>query len=215
MSFNSSYYKQLTNFPYEIHITVASCDLDLFKEHCQAIGFKPLLIDLQKSGQSIGHQLMCTKRCMESDYLKVVSSMTNASIYLAAHGLKIQRHKIETTVENSQMFNSKAYYECHVPVEIKDEKDFTDIQIFLYTGWHVSRNAFKKLEIGSVYFLTYRTDEKSDNQLDAKINDLIAHLNNLQIKVHLNKIERECVLLDTNQDLDKEWLKHATIEGAA
>lgn len=192
-------------FPYEIHITIEQCEIDHFKRYCHDAGMKPLLIDLQKSGQSIGKQLMCSYRTSTDEYRHVVAAALHAVKFFAEKDLNVQRVKIETSAVNTQLalFGS-AYYECHVPVRIRTASDLENIQAFLFSEWHVSRNAFKKFDDYAVYFLTYRSVQKAN--MIKSLHELKTHLANLLVEVHEDKIETECVLLDTNESLDYEWL---------
>jgi len=195
------------NYPYEIHITVEQCEINHFKRYCHDAGLKPLLIDLQKSGQSIGTQLMASQRWMSTEYRHVVANTLAAVKFLVEKNLNVQRIKIETSLDNTLLLlHGAAYFECHVPVEIKSPADLENIQSFLFSNWHVSQNAFKKLDNCEVYFLTYRDSIQSS--LETAVSELTRHLANLQVCVHNAKIERECVLLDTNESLDLDWIKN-------
>lgn len=190
--------------PYEIHVTIEHCRLDHFKRYCGDAGVKPLLIDLQLANGGSGCQLMCGKRMMAESFTDVVSESIRLTKFFTSKALNVQRVKIETSTDNKIRAIMNLYYEVHVPVTLKNNEDKESLTDLAGSGWHVSRNAFKRVEEGEVFFLTYRSTWLAE--LEANLHSLIYILNDSGIQIHDQKIEKELVLVDTMQSLDDDWI---------
>jgi hypothetical protein len=161
-------------YNYEIHITVESCGVDYFKKYCAEDGLKPLLIDLRHDGATIGNQLMCSKRLYTDDYSEVFDSVLKINNKLLSQYLKVTRIKIETDIDNFIInFHKNSYFECHVPVQVKNDADYN--KITKLDDFHLSKNAFKITDDYQVYFLTSRKSRR--DALNNSLQTLILYLN--------------------------------------
>lgn len=192
-------------YNYEIHVTVESCNIDHFKRYCGDANAKPLLIDLQRTGIIVDKHLMCSKRISTDDYGYVVYEALKISNFFISKNLNVLRIKIETEISNLIfLYHSNFYYECHVPVIVKDNFDMSFLQKI--SDWHLSKNIFKKIENCDIMFLTTRN--VNYNQFEKSIEELKLKLESFKILINEDKIEKECVILDTNLSLDNKWVKN-------
>ncbi len=163
------------------------------------------MIELQLLNGGVGQQLMCSKRMMTRDFGEVIAESLNLTKFFTSKSLNVQRIKIETSLTNKLRMSLNKYYEVHVPVVIEREEDKELLTDFL-DQWHISSNAFKTVSAGRVFFMTWRGTWPP--ALEAALFTLTQYLQTTNIKIDEDKIEKECVLVDTLESLDAEWIRY-------
>ena len=181
-------------------MTVISDDIDEFKKDCIEYGCKPLLIELQNDTSSY-QQLMTSQKFTHKNW----NLETNRATDFFSKKYKIQRVKIEVNPYAYNDLESK-YYETHFRLVVNsDNKDKID-DIITRHKFHKSKNIFKKINESDVYQMaTYREHGISLQKFESIVSNFRKDLENENIS--FDKIEIESCIVDTNDDLDKKWLR--------
>jgi hypothetical protein len=152
---------------YEIHITVKTDNTPEFIRQCEAVGVKPIVLDLQKSDGSSGIQDVMTSSKITGDDYDAFQKMVEVSHTLTDKGFNVVREKIETVPWHPKAlvhdgYSTENYFETHIPVLIKEDEVEGLAKVAKFLKLHLSRNAFKKLSNGYVVqFITLRTYTES------------------------------------------------------
>jgi NTP pyrophosphatase (non-canonical NTP hydrolase) len=223
--------------PFEIHVTIDASemrdpimfdtkrfDLDLFKEACDDIGVKPIVIDLEINDGSEIQDVMTSSKHF-GDNRSAYEESERISNKLKNWGFKVVRNKIESVpwhpaapiISTGKEIPNGCYFESHIGVTIypgqKGElNDFvkstlTDGHLIELSGTaKLSQNFFKKSKDGSkfVNMLTYRSNMCGSPKFKLEVEG-IKHL--LQEEgFEFEKVETEYAVYDTNVNHDAKWI---------
>ena len=194
---------------FEIHLTVnleiSNSSLENFTDLCTKVGIKPIVI---------GFDSNVNKQVMTSDsYFCTLSEIYNIatvqSAILEENGYTISRVKIEADPSVILSKSDYCYVETHLPcyTDILKENLNTvqNLTVSLkdnsFIKPHISENEFKQ----NTTFITYRSKQLKDFfEFDKYVYDTLEDLKILTPKAGL--IYEVCIY-DTNEDLDKQWMK--------
>ena len=184
---------------FEIHITVNTNQIDLFKETCVQAGIKPIVIDLQNSdGDSVMMDVMTSSKHKglmwqtEADRIKQIlieNSFTPTRI-------KVEIPPFYEPVENG-------YYESHIRVitQVTRIQELRTIAKSLNS--HLSKNVFKKLSDDVVYMMiTARNDQRSKFNKNTTLLQRALDSSNFKY----DKLETEYVIYDSCRAHDDKWI---------
>lgn len=186
---------------YEIHITVKDADVEKFKDACEEIGVKPILLDLQKEGL---FDLM-TSSIIKTAFLEEAYNIAT-SIYaqLLVRNFIVIRSKIETVPWNPEISKCpNGYYETHLAIKCPDSMLPALKEIAILAKSHISKNIFKKIDDVPVYMVTYRTYSQNIKLHENYVNIIKKALGEFEI----TKVISEFCVFDSNLDHDNEWIK--------
>ena len=185
---------------FEIHMTVSSKDVELFKKACSEFGCKTVLIELQNTSSSY-QQLMTSQKFAHKDWDTEIQRTKE----FFADKFPIERIKVEI---NPYAYTDASikYYETHFRIisdSIKAPKLDSLIKAF---GFHRSKNVLKTLN-DTEYFqmATYRTYDLCLTNFEEVIQKFKDALTNANLVY--DKVEVEACVIDTNDGLDSKWLK--------
>jgi hypothetical protein len=173
---------------YESHVTVEHVTEDNFLEICKALSTKPVLVERDTgSGQ---RQMMTAKfhRCSQEQAMEEMRD-------LASNFTFVSRMKLEVIVGPS-----KKPPEPHLYLEFHSKFILPENELGIFEdrvetlGGHTSRNSFKlQASPGHVFhFATARDEVTMRKIVKAAGYELVNTL-------------RECVLYDTNPEIDRFW----------
>lgn len=185
---------------FEIHVTVNSGDVDGFVVDCQEYGCKPLFIEL-KNDESSYEQLMTSQKFGHKDWDTEINKIRK----FLSEKYEIQRIKVEVNPYAYQDIDIK-YYESHFRLLANESnKDLIDTFTKKHK-FHKSKNIFKRISDTEYYQMaTYRTYDKDIT----KFEDILALFKDdlTTNNITFDKVEVEACVIDTNDELDKQWLK--------
>ncbi len=215
--------------PYEIHITIERPnDIELFKEICKEIGVKPIIIDLEKNGDTVMSDVM-TSSIHYGDNKSALEEAERISLDLSVPheyydsnegdrkkfiDYKVLRTKIETvpwhpaapSMKNDLQMKEGNYFESHLRIVITEDRRPLLDKIANEFGAHLSRNYFKKLsENEYIIMMTYRKKEIVSEVFKVKVNVLKDVLESHNFEV--DKIEIEFAIYDSNHKHDNRWIE--------
>lgn len=214
--------------PYEIHVTVDLSKLVhsvhgpysefndetrvlWFKEVCEEIGVKPIVLDLENGGKSVMKDVMTSSHII-GDNASSYNECKSIVYELEKNGFTVVRKKIETVPwhpaapsEPGDKMPEDCYFEAHVGCIIFDHEEAKLSRVIDDLSVHLSRNFFKKKEDGRlVKMITMR-------KYDGLYDDFIIELDRLKSRLSANNIEFEKVITefsiyDTKVSHDFKWL---------
>jgi hypothetical protein len=210
--------------PYEIHMTVAEGQAELFTETCRQLGVKPLLIVAQlKAEDEETLNNLQTSSIIKGSWFDVRQEMDRIRHGLEKAGFTVSREKVETSpchpdapsVERNKLdMPLGCYYECHIPVIMEARGDYIPRygelkEITERHQVHLSRNAFKEQENGQqlIFMITCRD---ADMTLEAftwakeKLEDELYREGFDTDSDSFAQIEFAC--FDSDQSQDDKWL---------
>lgn len=213
--------KAVYPLPYEIHVTVAggivvdSAErLEDFKRACAMIGVKPLLIDMHNS---MGKTVMLdtqTSSVHLGDNTSAITEVRRISNSLRAGGFKVVREKVEavpwhpaapSVLHRNPIMPKDCYFEAHFNIVVDDEKLSNLRSREGVYGFHLSRNAFKRIsDTEFVMMATKRNYEGTFEQFKTECESLVEFLQNDGFVVP--KTITEFSIYDTNVSHDEEWI---------
>lgn len=231
--------------PFEIHITVNTSDewdgkatlfgfeIEHFRNTCDEIGVKPIVLDLEIKEGSIKDVMTSSKHF--GDNRSAYEEANRIANELTSFGYKVVRKKIETvpwhpaapTFKTGEPIPNGCYFESHIGVVISpEEKPYLEglveelnagfispsrgfsrpSQIELGGTCKLSQNFFKKSKDGSkfVNMLTYRDSMTCKEDFERDV-ELIKFLLN-EDKFGFEKVEVEYALYDSNVNHDSKWI---------
>jgi hypothetical protein len=179
----------------EFHVTIQQPigSLISWNDLCLGIGVKPLVIRLAR-GTKMTEQIMCSTRVpLRGDQIETYCQLLTSQVEQSMGGRKIARIKAEVDMQE----NIKAvYYEMHAKI---NDEDLSIAEIANHASrWDLG------LSFGVLNgnrWLTYR--EKGKRSATSRFYDIEQGLSDL---THDFEVHKEAVLLDTNQELDKNWV---------
>jgi hypothetical protein len=200
--------------PYEIHVTVRTDDVDAFKQTCQTIGVKPIVIDLtDMMGNSIMRDVMTSSKHKGTDE-SVMAEVKRITQGLAEAGLVVVREKVESapwhplapSVTNPRPMQDGQYFECHFAVRTTPDRMDELSVLARQCDCHRSRNVFKKFDDGEVVvMMTKRTYAGTAEEFTASVRSIERLLN--ENRFPTEKVEIEFSIHDTKVKHDAAWLK--------
>ena len=187
---------------YEIHITVLTPNIEQFKNDCSYIGVKPIVIETQNKKNEFEQQVMTSSKYEDAHY---IVRLINLSKQLKSLGYKILRQKVEIKPEYNK-HNLHKYYETHLRIKYPKNESNENLKRFCsHTKFHLSKNLFKVDKEFNYQLLTFRTSDMSYDQFYDYVEKSLDCLKNAY-HYNYDKIEIEEAILDTNIDIDKNWL---------
>lgn len=223
--------------PFEIHITVDTggvmdkwqrdeydFEVDDFREVCQEVGVKPIVLDLEINGESPIKDVMTSSKHF-GDNRTAYEESERIAKELSRYGYKVLRKKIETVpwhpaapvISTGRKILNDCYFESHIGVVIspdqkEDLDDFVnntltdDHLIELWGTAKLSQNFFKKSKDGSKYvnMLTYRCDMIGKPSFILQVEGIKQLLK--EEGFDFEKVEIEFAIYDTNVSHDSKWI---------
>ncbi len=200
--------------PFEIHVTVQTFDLTLFKETCSNIGVKPIILELQNLKNDNTLQDVMTSSNFIGSNTDAYNEVKRISEYLKNSGFLVVREKIETVPwhpsapskkDSDAKMPKNCYFETHFNIICNDKrKDFLKL---LAEKWkcHLSRNIFKKIDDENYKIMvTYR----SYNSLYENFKDRVEFIKKefISHNYEIDKVILEFAIYDTKVSHDFNWL---------
>lgn len=207
--------------PFEIHVTVHPGRLlhgtvEEFKEFCEEIRVKPILLDLQnKEGSVIMTDVMTSSKHFgdnKSAYLEA----QRVEHALFQRGYNVVRVKIETVpwhpaapVERWERMPDNCYYEAHFKFCVKEEYLGTlrgQALSYLHAALYMSQNVFKQdAPEGYVYiFATHRQHEGGISMFKETVASVE---NDFKCAAYwIEKTHTEFAIYDTQMSHDASWI---------
>ena len=201
---------------YESHLTIDAerVDLSKFKQDCEEMGVKPLLIALQEHTK-LAHVMTSSTREFDDDK-KAFDWAKEQEEFLNANGFKVLRVKIETQPEHPLAPKTRkdempdgSYFETHIQMTLV-RPEFMDIleEFIRRNKVHLSRNAFKQQADGKmVYMLTYRSTDCYGKFYSTKSKFILDFLEHFEDVAVLRPANVEFILFDSKQSHDDCWLQ--------
>ena len=128
--------------------------IEWFKKSCKDIGVKPIVLDLENSGESVMKDVMTSSHIVGNN-TSAYKECARIVKQLEWKGFKVVRKKIETVPwhpaapsENTDKMPEDCYFEAHIGCIITNEGKETLQRLAGRLDSHLSRNFFKKLEDG-------------------------------------------------------------------
>jgi len=202
--------------PYEIHISVKDANQELFRQVCQALNVKPIVLALQVGNEVLDDVMTSSKHYgdNQSAYLE----MKRISDGLRRSGFNVVREKIETvpwhpaapSAEDSNPTMPKdCYFECHIGVIVEKIRAAETLHMIagMYNA-HLSRNVFKKLDNDTyVQMITYRTYTGTREVFEATAKELRGVIK--QEGFQIDNVVTEFSIYDTKVTHDAAWIEGA------
>ncbi len=185
---------------FELHITVETADIDMFKYVCGVLEVKPIIIETEKEGV-FAKQVMTSSKYEMDTYVDILDLLTGT---LRFADLKILRQKVEIKPESTK-HPDFIYYESHLRLKLSKDFDKGIIKQLCSDFWfHMSRNLFKSDENFDYQMITYRDKLIDYEDFVRVIGDMYDRLGRLGIQC--DKVEIEECIFDSNESVDKNWL---------
>lgn len=182
-----------------------------FKQTCLSAGVKPIVLDLENSGEIVMQDVMTS-----SHHIGNNSSAYEECIRVAGklekNNFKVVRKKIETVpwhpaapVDLRDKMPSDCYFEAHIgciisPIQKSELESIADS-----FGAHLSKNFFKKLEDGRfVNMLTKREYDSRRETFEIAVDTIKSALDSCGIQYE--KVITEFSIYDTKISHDFKWL---------
>jgi NTP pyrophosphatase (non-canonical NTP hydrolase) len=207
--------------PFEIHITVKTNDVETFKNTCQEIGVKPIILVLHTRSNDVLVDVQTSSKFFGTNAGAYNEAMRiNAA--LKAAGFEIIRTKIETVPchpASPKTYADKmppnCYFEAHIPVRFKNTADtFRTLRASVEKdSAHLSQNTFKKHEDGTeTLIVTYRTNMMHQEAFEHYTMVVASHVQRLYheyTEYMVGNPHKEFSVYDTNLSHDSKWLKES------
>ena len=217
--------------PFEIHITVDGRiminenqtvnenSIQNFKDKCQEIGVKPIVLDLEINDGSTIKDVMTSSKHF-GDNRTAYEEAERIANGLEKSGYVVLRKKIETVpwhpaapTKIDKEIPNGCYFESHIGVLI-DKEDKKELNIFInhlnkngLTGKvKLSQNFFKKSKDNSkfVNMVTYRSNKCPKDTFIEEVEFIKNNLN--KNNFNFEKVEVEYAVYDTNVTHDLKWI---------
>lgn len=201
--------------PFEIHVTIKDPkNIEQFKQDCQLIGVKPIVLDLQNNNSETVMMDVMTSSVFYGDNPGAYNKAWEITYFLKEKGYNVVRQKIETLPWHPAAPSAKhanpvmpknCYFESHVQIVTTQDrrKDLEDIAT--KNNSHLSRNFFKKISDNQyIIMITLRKREGT-------YEDFLLELENLKNDLaekgfEYKKLEVEFSIYDTNLSHDYNWI---------
>jgi len=206
------------DLPYEIHITIENGEVEKFKEVCNKIGVKPLLLHLHMK-QDIANDLQTSSVCLGNNKSAYLESM-RIKDELTKNGFQVIRVKIETVPwhpaapnkTNNYDMPENCYFETHMAVKLnlvdvlQNENPLIQIlkETAAYHNARLSRNAFKIDDNHMIMMVTYRNYDGLYENFLAEKDFLFNQLLTKGFEVEKSIVEFS--IYDTKISHDNKWI---------
>jgi hypothetical protein len=201
---------------YEFHITVSALDLEKFKQDCQDLGMRYVILELQdaNSGEFFQDVQTTYREQLQDDEAAFVKS-EGLQQSLRDRGYDVVRSKIEAAPNHPDVikaylngkFREGSYFESHLRVKINDDvvqRPYID-KFAPIKRYHVSRNIYKRIDENSYKLMvTKRSNHPDITAFKKDVSDLAKWL--WAAGAIADKIEVEYVLYDSNIAHDDRWV---------
>lgn len=187
---------------FEIHVTVETTDVPLFKKLCDDNGVKAIVIEYQNRLTGAYETQVMTSYKIKSNVDQIYTIKDNIVSFLKIGGLYVVREKIETTLETDI---PALYYECHIPVIVANDTLFSLKKVVRGIGdIHLSKNAFKKIGNEYVLMATIRSygDVEAFKYKVEFAKRMLSYAN-----FQTERVVMEKCIFDDNVKNDDRWLK--------
>ncbi|MBK8252556.1 MAG: hypothetical protein IPK82_07800 [Polyangiaceae bacterium] len=205
---------QSTSGAFEAHVTVraATDALPLFREACDAIGVKCVLIELPQGVISAQPMTASVHRGSLRDVQEEVHNMGRE---LLARGFEVIRTKIEALPRNGEipLTNESAaqrpagYFEYHIKVSLPDGDEQARAAVnsaVASFGAHLSRNANARRRPGEEdRFITLRVPGVGQPEAEARFQALLSAVEALPYPIRSRV--REYTVYDSDVNVDRGW----------
>jgi NTP pyrophosphatase (non-canonical NTP hydrolase) len=183
-----------------------------FKNTCNKIGVKPIVLDLENDGKSVMKDVMTSSHLIGNNTASY-EECTRIARELRKDDFFVVRQKIETIpwhpaapVNTGDKMPEDCYFEAHVGCVIFEHEEAKLSRVIDDLGVHVSRNFFKKKDDGR--FVKMITMRKYNGLYD----DFTFELEKLKSRLSANNIDFEKVITefsiyDTKISHDFRWLE--------
>jgi hypothetical protein len=186
---------------FEIHLTVDNQNTERFKSDCKELNIKPIIIDTQNNDYS---QIMTSSKYNHEDYKL---ELNNLELKLKDLNYNVIRSKIEIYPKSIKHENH-IYYESHIRLKLKLNINFntSDLKEYcLENNFHFSKNLLKQNGEYNFQMISYRDRNIDLISFIKIINSMTSYLKDNNILY--DKVEIEECIYDTNENIDKNWLK--------
>ena len=198
---------------FENHITVEAAELSQFKNDCQMLNIKPVIVDMPLADGSFKTDYM-TSMVYDGPLDVVHQEASLVMLELTNIGYKVIRNKIEisardeaeyiSSIYKDKGFTSNQYFETHF--EFLCHGDDTEGQLKALCKDHLfylSYNVGKAKEESKIVMLTVRHYGEPDDffSLIKQTKDLFNKYN-----LPILKAQSEFAIYDSNPRHDDEWL---------
>jgi NTP pyrophosphatase (non-canonical NTP hydrolase) len=193
--------------------------IEHFKETCEEIGVKPIVLDLENSGKSVMKDVMTSHRHMGTNTSAYRDAKKLESL-LEDAGFEVVRVKIETVpwhpaapTKPGDKMPEDCYFEAHIGCVITpEEKPLLEHNTKKF-GAHLSRNFFKKIEGGKfVNMLTLRESDVTYDQFEKNLEAIKARLVEENIEFEFEKVITEFSIYDTKVSHDFKWVEKLEVD---
>ncbi len=186
---------------FEIHVTVKTNNIPQFKADCETLGVKAIVIEVQNDVHS-SQQVMTSSKYNHMNFHQQLIELSEG---LKVFGYVIERLKVEVHPDHLLGYPDVKYFESHIRVKCNSTQLNLLKSFASENEWYTSKNIFKRIDDHSFYMmLTYRTSTLNSDQFKTCISEFYTSLELAGFE--LDKLEIEACVLDTNEELDKQWL---------
>lgn len=206
--------------PYEIHVTVASGEVENFKEDCKELGVKPIFLDLQDNdGNTVLKDIMTSSVHMGTN-TSAYKELERIADGLTWVGYDVVRKKIETvpwhpaapSKNNNMIMPKDCYFESHLNIvitanhQLEQEARLQKLrQIMEACNAHLSRNIFKRIDEQNFIIMgTYRSYKGILENFKHSVEELKLLLNYDGFQVEKEIVEFS--IYDTKVNHDEAWI---------
>lgn len=199
--------------PFEIHVTVQSVieSDSIFRELCEEIGVKPIILELENKGENVMHDVMTSSHFFGTNTGAYNECLRIESI-LIRNGFNVVRKKIETVpwhpaapIGGAPM-PKDCYFEAHIGCIINEEQKSRLQELAEINDAHLSRNYFKKIDNGLfVNMMTLRWYDCNYDKVKHDVQRTKLHLT--RNGMEYEKVIVEFCLYDTKVSHDFKWLE--------
>lgn len=199
---------------YEAHLTTNLSrpeDLLAFRLACGVGNLGCLVIELPQG--EVPNQPMATCR-FEGTLLGAVEAVDAAIHLLTDSGFAVTRTKIETSLEND--FPAICYHEFHVELSLPEVPEADDLErlerVLARHQARLSRNALgqpvpvdpPRMRRFATLRVYNQSNALANQSCEAMVRDLTALAQSQDVRVQ--KVQREQVLFDSAEELDRGWI---------
>ncbi len=206
--------------PFEIHVTVKSVNLEYFKEKCNQLNVKPIILELQNLKNDNTLQDVMTSSNFIGSNTEAYNEVKRISDGLTQAGFIVVREKIETVpwhpsapsiIDTNAKMPENCYFETHFNIICDDKRKDNLKQLAEKWDCHLSKNIFKKIDENTYKIMvTYRSYnalyENFKDRVEVIKNDFIT--NNYTV----DKVILEFAIYDTKISHDFNWLNNNELE---
>jgi len=206
--------------PYEMHISIKNPGInsfginliDNFIVDCKELGVKPIVLDLENSGENVMKDIMTSSHFFGNNLEAYIES-NRIKEHILEKGYEVLRVKIETVpwhpaapVTANDKMPKDCYFEAHIGCIISLEEKNKLQNLAKSFNAHLSKNTFKKIEDGKfVNMVTLRNYDCTCDWFTSEVERFKNLLN--KENVLFEKVEIEFCIYDTKISHDYLWLK--------